>query len=317
MPTTTPVSATVQGKSVDACSQNGFFSKTAYTPQRILFVLLGSVLLSAAAVKAYHLLFSYTTATTFLTSTPVSAFTVEVEILLGFWLLSGFYSRWAYYLVLVYFIGLGGISTYLLTVGAKSCGCFGSFAIHPWYTFLFNLTAISALLLCPIPKSNCLSINSRPSIAACFLVPGTFLMVFFGVAVSNTTIPTVSSHGIAEHGELVVVDFENLVGSPLPILPHVNIGKQIEKGKWTLIFYHSLCSDCEMIIGQAAKQPAESPVAIIEVPTTDGMTRGLRLGIADQLLNGTLSTSRRWIIETPKIVQIEDGLIQNVLTELP
>lgn len=73
---------------------------------------------------------------------------VEVEALLGLWLLVGLWPRALWWSALLWFLLLSGTSFYLGLVGQPSCGCFGAkLPVSPWYAFGLDVAAVAALVL--------------------------------------------------------------------------------------------------------------------------------------------------------------------------
>lgn len=104
---------------------------------------LGVLLLLSAGLKA-HGLFSGSLADSPLSSPRLQAATIELELVIGLWLLSGMpAARWGA-------IGLFSlftiVSLYLALAGQRSCGCFGRVTVNPWITFALDLGAVLALL---------------------------------------------------------------------------------------------------------------------------------------------------------------------------
>ncbi len=121
---------------------------TIYTAVHVLRVLLGIFLLTAAGLKIHGLFFDPSAQESILSSPRIQVATIEVEILLGWWLLSGRAIRAAWTVTLVFFGILASASLYLALAGQTSCGCFGRVAVNPWITFAIDVSAVAALLLC-------------------------------------------------------------------------------------------------------------------------------------------------------------------------
>ena len=114
----------------------------------VLRVALGLFLLSAAGLKIHGLLFGPSSHESILALPRIQVATIEVELLLGGWLLSGWRMRAAWAAVLVFFGILASASLYLALVGQTNCGCFGRVAVNPWITLAIDVAALAALLLC-------------------------------------------------------------------------------------------------------------------------------------------------------------------------
>ncbi len=81
----------------------------------------------------------------FLGSPRLEIATIEVEILLGPWLLSGLSLRAAWVTALVFFGILAGVSLYLALIGQHSCGCLGRITVSPWLAFAIDVAALAGL----------------------------------------------------------------------------------------------------------------------------------------------------------------------------
>lgn len=109
---------------------------------------LGVFLLAAAMAKAYRLFWG-TFADDLLLSSPRLQFVaIEVEFIVGLWLLSGWRVRIAQWAAMTLFLILGALSLFLALAGQQSCGCFGEIAINPWITLSIDVVAIILLAIC-------------------------------------------------------------------------------------------------------------------------------------------------------------------------
>ena len=109
-------------------------------------VVLGLLLLTAAALKGWQLATEPTAEKGLLTSRWSLIVGVEAEFLLALWLLSGLYRQAAWRAALGCFGIFTCITLYKAMSGEGSCGCFGRVQINPWYTLVIDLGAIGLLL---------------------------------------------------------------------------------------------------------------------------------------------------------------------------
>jgi hypothetical protein len=70
---------------------------------------------------------------------------IEVEVVLGFWLLTGVWARAGWVVALFTFALFAGASLFLGALGYPSCGCFGMARINPWYALGVDVLALVAL----------------------------------------------------------------------------------------------------------------------------------------------------------------------------
>lgn len=78
---------------------------------------------------------------------------LQLEALVGAWLVSGFAPRGAALAGTGLFAALGAVSLYLGLIGQASCGCFGRVTVSPWLTLALDAACAAALL------------NTRPAAA--------------------------------------------------------------------------------------------------------------------------------------------------------
>jgi len=114
----------------------------------IVMRLLAVILLMAAALKAWQLLTEPVANADIWTYRPFLILTVELELALAIWLLSGLFKKAAWLAGLLCFSLFLVITLYKGVTGAESCGCFGSVHVNPWMTlFAIDLPAVIALAL--------------------------------------------------------------------------------------------------------------------------------------------------------------------------
>jgi hypothetical protein len=105
--------------------------------------VLAVILLSAAVLKS----FQHESANT-LGPTWLLVFTVEVELFMGIWLLSGLFPARAWIACAACFVVFECTSLHHAFDRIPSCGCFGDFQVSPWVSAAIDLCAILALAAC-------------------------------------------------------------------------------------------------------------------------------------------------------------------------
>jgi hypothetical protein len=126
---------------------------------RIIRAALGALLLAAAGLKVHSLAVDPFHEDMFLDSPRLLIATIEIEIVLGLWLLSGWAARAAWVSALGFFGLLAAVSFFLAYSGQRSCGCLGRVNMSPWVMFAVDLGAIAALAFWPPGRAP----DTRPS----------------------------------------------------------------------------------------------------------------------------------------------------------
>ena len=97
-------------------------------------VFLAAILISAAVLKGYQLATGPVLGTGLFSSRILLIAVVEFEWLLGVWLITGLFPKWAWRVTLGCFVLFACVSLYKGLSGDASCGCFGQVEVSPWWT---------------------------------------------------------------------------------------------------------------------------------------------------------------------------------------
>jgi hypothetical protein len=108
---------------------------------------VGSILLLAAGLKAYGLALDPLSDDSFLATPRLQVAAIEIEVILGLWLLSGWTASRAWLLAVTFFGILASLSLYLVVTGQRSCACLGRVPTSPWLSLGIDLGVLAALLI--------------------------------------------------------------------------------------------------------------------------------------------------------------------------
>lgn len=145
----------------------------------VIRVVLGILLLSAAALKIYGWSVSTVPPMGWLSTPSVQAVAVGWEILLSIWLFSGFIPVGSWLAAILTFVLLAGISGYLGWIGQATCDCFGAMQASPWLAFATDLAALLTLL----SVSPSLPDKARDAREGAWRETGVLVCFFLGIAV--------------------------------------------------------------------------------------------------------------------------------------
>lgn len=115
--------------------------------------LLGCFLLVTATLKIHGLWVDPYGQENFLALPWLQWLTIEVEVLLGLWLLSGVANRLALIASLAVFTIFAALSFTLAWQGQTDCGCFGKVKVNPWFTFGLDLVVVVVVLAVTLWRS--------------------------------------------------------------------------------------------------------------------------------------------------------------------
>lgn len=114
---------------------------------RMVRAAVGLFLLVAASLKIHALASDPFAEDSLLASPRLLVAAIELEIVLGLWLLSGWFPRAGWIAALGFFGIATATNLYLGVSGQTSCGCFGHVRVSPWVTCLIDAGALVALAI--------------------------------------------------------------------------------------------------------------------------------------------------------------------------
>jgi Protein of unknown function (DUF1573) len=114
----------------------------------LILRILGTLLLTAAALKAWGLGVDPVARTGVFSSAGFQLLVMGFEISLGLWLVSGKSPAGAWMVAVLTFTLFAGVTFYQGWIGLASCGCAGRIiTINPWLAFAVDMAALPALML--------------------------------------------------------------------------------------------------------------------------------------------------------------------------
>jgi hypothetical protein len=108
----------------------------------------GGALLATAALKGHGLVFDYMADDSFLSTPWLQVAAIEMEILLGLWLLSGWAQRIAWGATVLFFTVVAGASLFSTLHGQNSCDCLGKLSVPPFVMLAVDTFVLIGLAIC-------------------------------------------------------------------------------------------------------------------------------------------------------------------------
>ncbi len=284
----------------------------------VVRIVLGLVLLTAAGLKGHQLATEPVPGTGLLTSRWFLIGVVEFELFFGLWLLFALYPRRTWQAALLCFSGFACVSLYKALSGEATCGCFGRVPVNPWYRFMLDTAAVTALLRWP-PRgvyqlawsengTGPLSIRALGLMAAWLAlgVPAAVAMGSYQAATISAT------RDIFGDSELVVLEPVEWVGNRFPLLKYIDIGKELYLGEWTVVLYRKGCPVCEESISAYERPRGRAEgrqVALIEVPPYGEVVSGTAELEPRRCSRGRLTPTKNWYVRAPCELLLRDGRV--------
>lgn len=141
---------------------------------------LGVLLLLAAVLKVADIIRASAPEDGWWADLRIKMLTVQWELILGGWLMSGYRPVAAWAAAVMTFVGFAGLSGYLGWVGEPSCGCFGATAkTDPRWSFALD-AGVLLLLAFIRPQRACLGSHLRSELAGSIPVAAATAAVTIG-----------------------------------------------------------------------------------------------------------------------------------------
>ena len=270
--------------------------------------IAGIVLIVATALKVQQLLTEPIISEGFWESWEFFLIQIPLELGLGIWLICGLFRKAAWLLGLIAFGGFIGVTLYKGIIGAESCGCFGTVHVNPWITL--SVVDIPIFILFAI---------FRPKGLKLFPPPWPKAVHFFAIAIPTfILLPTLEYVLVANKPPIAsdkyeVLEVKQWAGQRWYLLDYIDIGERLQTGEWVVLMYHNDCPDCRLAIPEYEKmyndlKGNDINMAFIEMPPYGDENQQL-VGDNSKADRGSLSQSKKWFVQTPVIVVLNNGVV--------
>lgn len=307
----------------------------------VVRVVLGTTLLTAAALKGHQLATEPVVGAGLSDSRWFLIGVVEFELLFGLWLLAGIYAKWTWIAACLCFGCFAAVSLSQALAGDASCGCFGKLPIDPWYTFALDVAAVMALLnSCAEDGESQLAARVKDSlrgyggrkffwgvghplhrvvgvvgVSLAVGIPGALLMASYRPASLG------SDDEIVGYSRIVLLEPQEWVGERFPLFNQIDVGNRLARGAWVLVLYHLNCPKCHEVIAKyermasdSGDQPDRPRVALVEVPQAGASREGLVVSNPACVM-GRLNESQEWFVSTPVVLSLENAIVTKLSEE--
>jgi hypothetical protein len=199
--------------------------------------------------------------------------------------------------------------------GAESCGCLGEHSLDPKVMFLIDFALLLGICLCT-PRSNSCASNRKNC--------GTILLFFFVISTWGFTFVRIhNAHNASTsitQGSLPASwyprDLSSWAGTSIDDVDLFSFVEHwphdLREGKQYVIFYGRNCDHCEQLLYMHFEFDLRAPTTLVAIPESiDGF-------IGDDAFDNPcfdcdvteLPIGVDWIIGTPLVVAIENGIIK-------
>lgn len=271
---------------------------------------VGLILVFAATLKAAQLFIDPVTALATDHARWLVPIQVGLEFGIGLLILSGVYWQQLRWLVLALFTTFAAYSLHLAVGGAASCGCFGPVKIHPWWTFLLDLTVVFGLLATIYrgyrKASDQASSAHHGHLPYRIVVGGIVAITVLGTVLLVRHMESGRAQAgdlLRSAGDLVILEPERWVGRRLPIADAIDL--DVTQGDWIVLLHRHDCPECQAAVPRYEELALQQPVALIEVPPYVEFNAST----SDAAHHARLSNNRKWFVQTPVELRLRDGIV--------
>jgi hypothetical protein len=281
----------------------------------LLRFFVALILLVAAGLKAYQLSTTPMIGVGIFHSRWFNVFVVEFEIFFSLWLVFGFLPKLTRLAAIGCFLIFTIVSLFKALLGELSCGCFGLISVDPWVTATFDCFVVVLLVWF------CWCANSKEKadgfLVLNFIISWLLVSLFVSWGMVTYKPALFNAEGKVVGGSSSVILYpQDWLGKRLPLLEYIDSPKDVGVGNWTLFFYGVNCVKCERHFADLQKQNefqknSGSDIVCLEVGGSP------QNALRNRFDNGTwywgnLKSTKRWFVDTPTILKIEDGNVKSV-----
>ena len=286
---------------------------------RVGLVIVGLVLIGAAVAKLVWPAESVKVQAILHAPPWIWDVLVTIELFIGLLLLFGVRGPLTWIVTTLLFFAFAGFSLYLAVSGAATCGCFGQLNVNPWVTFVLDLGILGFLVRWRQQIASPVDLRLRPQIDR-FTV-GSIALVISLLATTAVGLSRSSASsgidGAIGQGELVILESDEWIGKPFPLIEHIAPQIDLTEGKWTVLLYHYDCPQCReaapLYEQMAFSSGASRRVMLLEMPPFAGETSHS----SGPVVHARLSEQREWFAQTPLEIQLDHGVVVSASLDLP
>jgi len=219
------------------------------------------------------------------------------------------------YLTAAAYLMLAAAAAWGLLRNSETCGCFGSLHVPPWVMLLGDLGVALVLFVLPTVTRRAARIAPAEDRAASRVGLRGLALCLALLAltlVHGRTSLAVWARGLGVPLAGAPTRYlmpEEWLGASFPLALETGIADEIARGEWTVLFYHQGCPSCER--ARQALLGTSKRVVVIEVAPSE-IAGGAGPAIPDAWLFRALDRTQNWLVETPVILELTDGVVRAV-----
>jgi hypothetical protein len=279
--------------------------------RRILYILIGLVLMAAAIAKGWWDAAAPLTDRSLFDNRFIVLSVSIFELVVGSAFVAGYRQKWFRPVVISLFTTFAAVALLRMINHHSSCHCFGAVSLNPRHMLGLDILTV-ALLACVAPGEK-IGRASRLNVFLLLLLTGSGLFT----SIWYPRLPkTLAIEGIAppESNSVTQLEPSTWTQKPLQLAAHINVGEHILRDRWIILLVRNGCPDCEGAVAlydaQYVISKGNGPrLALVEIPSYEPPGRPL---LNSHALVGYLSSDRRWIARTPIAILLQDGIVQQV-----
>jgi endogenous inhibitor of DNA gyrase (YacG/DUF329 family) len=285
-------------------------------------LVAGGTLLTASLFKGYYMFWGSAQEGVVGMATLIGVILVCVEFLLALCLFSGLSKAFIRVATATIFTAFAIHSLRASLEGRPSCGCFGQLVTSPGVILIIDILVLILLFWWrttpPVIAARTLEVVLCSSAGRHRLTPSrAILFLFFCLAFGTPAGWLSFQHSqpsMATVGRVFVVEPEQWLDKELPLVAHIDIGQELLKGDWIVLFYHYDCPRCQEAVARyeqdtVERDPAAPRVALVEVPPLEPEWSSSGNSICRR---GRLDGSHDWFVATPTHLFLVDGVVREV-----
>ena len=287
---------------------------------RIAVVL---ILGMAAVGKAHQLATVPTVGDNWLDGRLLNMFVVEFELFFAVWLLFGLLPKLTWAATVGLFSVFASVSLFKAVSGESSCNCFGSATVNPWLTSFLDLGIIGLLIAFrPVGLNfhwrevyqEVFDSKKKIALTGCIWLLLGIPAVYVMTSVQKSDIAELGTEFSGADGrKTVLLEPEKWVGEELPILRFVNIDTEMARGKYRVLFFRDQCEKCHAVLSDWLHRPSPDNRGTVCVRVGDSSSFALAgnqsFRVPTEWNAGEMNRRHTWVISTPVVVHLDDGVV--------
>lgn len=263
------------------------------------------VLAIASLLKLYQIISTPIVDQYLLGSRELSLIHIHLEMSLACWLVSKCWASACQNFATLVFVVFTGVSLFKIAIHQKSCECFGTFEVSPWFSLVVDALMVYSLInwkTALLGKAR----STKRWVSAWIAIS-----IFIWICPLFTRPVHVGEIGKSVgNSNTILVEPKTWIHKPLPISGYLESVPPAMNGDWLIILVNAECQTCNEFVDKLNTEQITN-VLLVEFPAyRKAFNTDSRWPKSFPVAK--VSDTFDWFVKAPVVIRLHDGVVSSV-----